>query len=92
MLVVVSLLTAATVASVGAIGFVGLIVPHAVRMVIGPLHKRLIPISAIAGALFLVIADAIARVLFAPQELPVGVITALIGVPVFFVILKRIAR
>ena len=91
-LVVVSLLTAATVASVGAIGFVGLIVPHAVRMVIGPLHKRLIPISAIVGALFLVIADAVARVAFAPQELPVGVITALIGVPVFFVILKRIAR
>ncbi|MDK7180795.1 iron ABC transporter permease [Corynebacterium riegelii] len=91
-LIVVSLLTAATVAAVGAIGFVGLIVPHAVRMVQGPLHARLIPVAAIVGALFLVIADAIARVLFAPQELPVGVITALIGVPVFFIILRRINR
>ena len=91
-LIVVSLLTAATVAAVGAIGFVGLIVPHGVRMVQGPLHARLIPVAAIVGALFLVIADAIARVLFAPQELPVGVITALIGVPVFFIILRRINR
>lgn len=91
-LIVVSLLTAATVAAVGAIGFVGLIVPHAVRMVQGPLHARLIPVAAIVGALFMVIADAIARVLFAPQELPVGVITALIGVPVFFIILRRINR
>jgi len=88
-LIAVSLLTAATVASVGAIGFIGLIVPHAVRMLIGPLHRSLIPVSAIVGAIFLVVADAIARVLFAPQELPVGVITALIGVPLFFVILKR---
>ena len=91
-LIVVSLLTAATVAAVGAIGFVGLIVPHAVRMVQGPLHARLIPVAAIVGARFMVIADAIARVLFAPQELPVGVITALIGVPVFFIILRRINR
>lgn len=91
-LIAVSLLTAATVASVGAIGFVGLIVPHAVRMVAGPLHARLIPLSAIVGAIFLVIADAIARVAFAPQELPVGVITALIGVPIFFIILRRIRR
>lgn len=91
-LIVVSLLTAATVAAVGAIGFVGLIVPHAVRMVQGPLHARLIPVAAIVGALFMVIADTIARVLFAPQELPVGVITALIGVPVFFIILRRINR
>lgn len=91
-LIVVSLLTAATVAAVGAIGFVGLIVPHAVRMVQGPLHARLIPVAAIVGALFMVIADAIARVLFAPQELPVGVITALIGMPVFFIILRRINR
>lgn len=61
-------------------------------MVQGPLHARLIPVAAIVGALFMVIADAIARVLFAPQELPVGVITALIGVPVFFIILRRINR
>ncbi|MDO5030459.1 MAG: iron ABC transporter permease [Corynebacterium sp.] len=91
-LIAVSLMTAATVASVGAIGFVGLIVPHAVRMVAGPAHRTLIPLSALVGALALVIADAIARTLFAPQELPVGVITALIGVPAFFFILKRKVR
>lgn len=88
-LVAVSLMTAATVASVGAIGFVGLIVPHAVRMMSGPRHASLIPISAVVGAITLVVADAIARALFAPQELPVGVITALIGVPAFFLILRR---
>jgi len=88
-LVAVSLMTAATVASVGAIGFVGLIVPHAVRMLGGPRHVTLIPLSALLGAIALVVADALARALFAPQELPVGVITALIGVPAFFVILKR---
>nr|WP_305086092.1 iron ABC transporter permease [Corynebacterium sp. CCUG 51687] len=88
-LVAVSLMTAATVASVGAIGFVGLIVPHAVRMISGPRHASLIPISAVVGAITLVVADAIARALFAPQELPVGVITALIGVPAFFLILRR---
>lgn len=91
-LIAVSLMTAATVASVGAIGFVGLIVPHAVRMVAGPSHRTLIPLSALVGALALVVADAIARTLFAPQELPVGVITALIGVPAFFFILKRKVR
>lgn len=88
-LVAVSLMTAATVAPVGAIGFVGLIVPHAVRMISGPRHASLIPISAVVGAITLVVADAIARALFAPQELPVGVITALIGVPAFFLILRR---
>lgn len=88
-LVIVALLTAATVSVVGAIGFVGLIVPHAVRMVVGPGHARLIPLSAVAGAVLLVIADALSRTLFAPQEIPVGVVTALIGVPGFFVILRR---
>lgn len=91
-LVTVSLLTAATVASVGAIGFVGLIVPHAVRFLNGPRHAALIPLSALVGAIALVVADAIARALFAPQELPVGVITALIGVPAFFLILRRKTR
>ncbi|MGP6173889.1 FecCD family ABC transporter permease [Corynebacterium sp. A21] len=87
-LVVVALLTAATVSVVGAIGFVGLIIPHAARMIVGPGHARLIPASALAGAILLVIADALSRTLFAPQEVPVGVITALIGVPVFFYILR----
>lgn len=88
-LVIVALLTAATVSVVGAIGFVGLIVPHAVRMIIGPRHARLIPLSAVVGAILLVVADALARTLFAPQEIPVGVVTALIGVPVFFLIFRR---
>lgn len=91
-LIIVSLMTAATVASVGAIGFIGLIVPHAVRMLAGPGHRSLIPLSALVGALGLVVADAVARTIFAPQELPVGVITALIGVPMFFFILKKVMR
>ena len=88
-LICVSLMTATTVASVGAIGFVGLIIPHAVRMLNVPKHASLIPLSALIGAVTLVIADAFARSIFAPQELPVGVITALIGVPMFFLILRR---
>ncbi|MDC7089323.1 FecCD family ABC transporter permease [Corynebacterium pseudodiphtheriticum] len=88
-LICVSLMTATTVASVGAIGFVGLIIPHAVRMLNVPKHASLIPLSALVGAVTLVIADAFARSIFAPQELPVGVITALIGVPMFFLILRR---
>ncbi|MDK8686323.1 FecCD family ABC transporter permease [Corynebacterium pseudodiphtheriticum] len=88
-LICVSLMTATTVASVGAIGFVGLIIPHAIRMLNVPKHASLIPLSALIGAVTLVIADAFARSIFAPQELPVGVITALIGVPMFFLILRR---
>lgn len=88
-LVIVALMTAATVSVVGAIGFVGLIVPHAVRMLIGPGHAQLIPLSAVAGAILLVVSDALSRTLFAPQEIPVGVVTALIGVPSFFLILRR---
>lgn len=88
-LICVSLMTATAVASVGAIGFVGLIIPHAVRMLNVPKHASLIPLSALIGAVTLVIADAFARSIFAPQELPVGVITALIGVPMFFLILRR---
>ena len=91
-LIAVSLMTATTVASVGAIGFVGLIVPHAVRMLSAPKHASLIPLSALIGAITLVIADAIGRAIFAPQELPVGVITALIGVPMFFIVLRRRAN
>ncbi|WBB78489.1 iron chelate uptake ABC transporter family permease subunit [Micromonospora sp. WMMD882] len=89
LLVVTALLTAVAVASVGAIGFVGLIVPHAVRFLVGPLHRALLPFSALAGAVFLVWTDALARVAFAPQEVPVGVFTALLGVPLFLLILRR---
>jgi iron complex transport system permease protein len=86
---VASLLVAAGVAVAGIIGFVGLIVPHALRLVWGSDHRFLLPGSALAGAAFLLLADAAARTAAAPVELPVGVVTALIGVPVFLVLLVR---
>ncbi|MFD9906828.1 FecCD family ABC transporter permease [Streptomyces sp. NPDC059063] len=89
LLVVTSLMTSVAVASVGAIGFVGLIVPHGVRFLVGPLHRSLLPLSALVGAVFLVWTDALARVAFAPQEVPVGVFTALLGVPLFLLVLRR---
>ncbi|MEH6634594.1 MAG: iron ABC transporter permease [Halioglobus sp.] len=78
-----------SVALVGTIAFVGLVVPHMVRMLIGPDHRYLLPASALAGALLLVVADTLARVLVAPTELPVGVITAIIGVPFFISLLRN---
>ncbi|MBW3084864.1 Iron-uptake system permease protein FeuC [Austwickia sp. TVS 96-490-7B] len=89
LLIVTSLITAAAVAGVGAIGFVGLIVPHAIRFVVGPLHRYLLPAAALTGAVLLVITDALSRVVFSPREIPVGVLTALIGVPVFLLVMKR---
>ncbi|MES2298883.1 MAG: iron ABC transporter permease [Pseudomonadota bacterium] len=77
------LLTASAVTSAGSIGFVGLIVPHACRHAFGPDHRLLLPASLLAGGAFLVLADTLARTVLAPQQLPVGVITSLIGVPVF---------
>lgn len=87
-LVTVALMTAATVSAVGAIGFVGLIVPHAIRMVTGPGHATLIPFSALVGAVLLTLTDSLSRTVFAPQEVPVGVFTAIVGVPTFFLILR----
>jgi len=87
-----SLLTAAAVAVAGVIGFVGLVVPHAVRLVMGHVHRRLLPAALLVGGSFLVFADAVARTVVAPRELPVGVVTALIGVPVFAVVLRRWTR
>ncbi len=84
-----SLLTAACVAVSGPIGFVGLFVPHAVRMLVGPDHRVLVPASCLCGAAFLVLADALARTVFAPQELPVGIVTAVVGAPAFVAILAR---
>ncbi|WP_370647289.1 putative F420-0 ABC transporter permease subunit [Agromyces endophyticus] len=84
-----ALLTGALVAVSGAIGFVGLILPHAVRLIVGPGHRALLPLSALAGAIFLVWADTGARTLFDPRELPVGILTALIGGPVFAWLLLR---
>jgi iron complex transport system permease protein len=86
---VTAVLISVVVASVGAIAFVGLVVPHAVRFLIGPLHRVLLPVSALIGAIFLVWADALARVAFAPREVPVGVFTALVGVPLFLLVLRR---
>ncbi len=88
-LVAAAATTAVIVAAVGAIGFVGLIVPHATRFLVGPGHRRLIPASAVVGALFLVLADGVGRTVLAPQQLPAGVVTALLGVPVFLVVLHR---
>ena len=84
-----SLLVAVGVSVSGVIGFIGLIVPHALRLVWGSDHRFLLPASVLAGAAFLLAADTIARTIAAPSELPVGVVTALIGVPVFVVLLTR---
>ncbi len=84
-----SLLTAASVATCGIIGFVGLVIPHAVRRAWTPLHRVLVPASFLAGGAFLVLADALARTVLRPVELPVGVVTALVGVPLFAVLLRR---
>jgi iron complex transport system permease protein len=89
LLVVTALVTATLVSAAGAIGFVGLVLPHAARAVVGPGHRRLLPTSALIGAIFLVWVDTVARTAFDPQELPVGVVTALVGVPAFAVILRR---
>ncbi|MCU4718488.1 vitamin B12 ABC transporter permease BtuC [Halapricum hydrolyticum] len=82
-----SLLTAAAVAVAGVIGFVGLIVPHMMRLVVGPDHRLLLPTSALAGAVFLVVTDTLARA--NPQELPVGIVTAALGAPFFLFLLRR---
>lgn len=84
-----TLLTAAAVSVTGVIGFVGLIVPHAVRLAVGPGHRELVPLSAIWGAAFLVLADLVARTVLGPGELPVGIVTALVGGPFFLVLLRR---
>ena len=87
--VVTSLIVGVCVAGAGAIGFVGLVVPHALRLVGGSDHRWLLPAGALTGAAFMVAADALARTVVAPAELPVGVVTALVGVPVFLWLLLR---
>ncbi len=87
-----ALLTAAAVTTAGAIGFVGLIVPHAVRLVVGNDQRVLLPASALAGGALLLLADTLARQIAAPAQLPAGVITALVGVPVFLYLLRREPR
>jgi iron complex transport system permease protein len=84
-----ALLTALAVSLGGLIGFVGLLVPHVLRMILGPDHFRLLPAAAITGAAFLVLADTAARTAFAPTEVPVGILTAFLGGPMFLYLLHQ---
>ena len=86
------MLTAAAVAFCGIISFVGLVVPHLIRMVAGPGHRLLVPASALGGAVLLVLADLWARTLVAYADLPIGMLTALVGGPFFFWLLRRARR
>jgi len=92
LIVAVSLSTAAAVSVSGVVGFVGLIVPHIVRIIWGPDHRFLLPMSGLIGAAGLVLADGVARTIFAPQELPLGVVTAMVGAPFFLYLLRRQKR
>jgi iron complex transport system permease protein len=89
LLVIASLMTSAAVSVSGVIGFVGLVIPHVMRMLFGADHRTLLPFSALAGAIFLIWADWLARMVIAPAELPIGVITAFVGAPFFAFLLKR---
>ncbi len=88
-ILVVAASTGAAVAASGGIGFVGIVVPHLLRLTIGPDHRYLLPASALLGASFLLIADAVSRVAVAPAELPIGIVTATVGGPFFLWILLR---
>ncbi len=88
-IVAASLTTAAAVSFAGVIGFVGLITPHIVRLLTGGDYRRILPLATLAGAAFLLLADVLARVVMAPQEVPVGIITALAGAPFFIWVLRR---
>lgn len=87
-----ALMTAAMVSIVGSIGFVGLVIPHAARFLVGPSHGRLLPASALIGAIFMVAADIVSRVIVPQQILPIGVVTALFGAPAFAIILYKARR
>ena len=89
LIVLSALVTGALVASAGAIGFVGLVVPHAVRAVVGVTHRRVVPASFFGGAIFLIWADLAARLVLPGRELPIGVLTALCGVPFFLYLIRR---
>jgi iron complex transport system permease protein len=87
-----ALLAAAAVSVAGVIGFVGLMTPHLLRLVIGADNRRLVPASLLGGATLLILADVVARTVIAPSELPVGVVTALLGGPFFLFLLRREGR
>lgn len=89
LLVIVSLCTGAVVAAAGAIGFVGLVIPHLARRLVGSVHSRMLPVTALLGALFLVWADALARTIMQPRELPIGILTALVGAPFLLILVRR---
>jgi iron complex transport system permease protein len=84
-----SLLTGLAVSVSGAIGYVGLIVPHAIRFIFGSDHRTLLPTAALGGAIALVFADTLARTIFAPTEVSVGAVTAVVGAPLFIYLLRR---
>jgi iron complex transport system permease protein len=88
-LVVVSLCVGAVVAVSGGIGFIGLVVPHVARLCVGGSHRRVFPVAALIGASFLIWADAFARIAFAPRELPLGIVTAVIGTPMLIILVRR---
>ena len=92
LLAAATLITAAAVCFVGTIGFVGIIIPHAVRLIWGPDHRFLLPLATLAGASFLILMDTAARTVLAPTEIPVGVITAFFGAPFFLFLLRRKKR
>lgn len=89
LLILGSLLTGAAIALSGLVGFVGLVVPHVTRLLLGPDHRLLLPASALIGAIFLLLADLVARTIMAPTEMPVGIITALVGTPLFIYLLRK---
>ena len=89
LILVASLMAGVTIAVSGTIGFVGLMVPHLTRLLVGGDHRRVLPISALLGGILVVWVDAVARVIIAPEELPVGILTAIIGGPIFIIMLKR---
>ncbi len=89
LLAAATLITAAAVSFVGIIGFVGIIIPHAVRLLWGPDYRFLLPLSILVGAVFLILADVVARTVLAPTEIPIGVITAFCGAPFFLYLLRR---
>ncbi|MFA5008506.1 MAG: iron ABC transporter permease [Candidatus Omnitrophota bacterium] len=89
LLFLVSLVTAAIISVCGIIGFVGLIIPHMARLIVGPNHKFLIPASCVLSSAFMILCDSLARIIFSPSEIPIGVITAIVGAPIFILLLKN---
>jgi len=89
LLAAATLITAASVSFVGTIGFVGIIIPHAVRLIWGADHRFLLPLAVLTGAIFMILTDLVARTVLAPTEIPIGVITAICGAPFFLYLLRR---